>query len=157
MRLPSLAFVLCLCAPAVSQVQDVGLTVDPANTGQMCGPVSCTPINAGAALRGSVRTFLHASAPITPFVLGIGLPGSCVAFPGIDNGLLLDPVTLQVVAAGVTSHEPTIATPCQQGLAVWVMSVPNSAPVGLQFRVQGLGVSNSGQVGFGPALELTIQ
>ena len=164
MRLLSLVAVLGLAFPSVAQtlpVLDVGLTVDagpfPVILGSQCGPVPCSPLQVGGAVRGQARTFLHASAPMTPFVLGIGLPGPCVSFQGIANGLLLDTATLQIVAVGLTSHEPTLATPGQQGLAVFVFPVPAGAPVGLTFRVQGLGQSNNGQIGFGPALELVVQ
>lgn len=145
-------------APLAAQgpVNDVGLalSVGPptAVVGQVCGPVTCQPF-ATTAGRGQVLTFVHYSAPISPFALAIGLQGPCRQIPGIGNPLLLAaPVTLQV---GLTSNTPTIRTICDQGLAVEVLTVPASIPPGLVVRVQSLGTSNAGPVGFGPAIEVT--
>lgn len=153
------AAVLGTASLAAQSVDDIGLVVDPSAVpplGQQCGPVSCSPLSVGFAAPGTSRTFVHQSAPLSPFVLAIGLPGPCLPFPGIKNSLLLLPPP-QVVALGMTSHEPFVPTPCAQGVAFWRLDVPPGAPVGLRFAVQGIGFSNSGALGFGPALELTVR
>ena len=156
---PALAL-LALAAPALAQVNDVGLTMTgPTNTslvGQACGPVTCTPFAAGALPPGAARTVTHHAAPNSLYALAIGLPGPCIQFPGITNDvqLLLPPVTL---AVGLTvASSPTTAA-CRQGQARYQFVLPTGAPSGVVFRLQSLGVSNSGALAFGPAIEATVQ
>lgn len=151
-----------LLTPVAAQATDIGLTSRPNNPapviyGQECGAVTCGALPAGTVPAGSFRNFTHGSAPQTAFMIGISLPGPCATIPGIDNPVMLHGATLQVVTVGLTSAPPFVPTPCNQGLAGWSLNVPNNAPTGLVIRVQSVGVSNGGQLGFGPALDVTVQ
>lgn len=144
-----------LARPAVSQAQDIGLTMDAGLLtvlyGQVCGPVGCTPFVAGPTGVGTSRSVVHYSAPQTLYAIAIGLPGPCVATPAFDNSLLLqNPI---VIGWGLTSAPPFVGLPCQQGLATEVVAIPAGAPTGFTFRVQSFGQSLNGNFGFGPALE----
>jgi hypothetical protein len=151
---------LALAAPALAQVNDVGLTMTgPTNTsvvGQACGPLACTLFNAGTLAPGAARTVTHHAALNSLYALAIGLPGPCLQFPGIANDvlLLLPPVTL---AVGVTASPGLSTSACRQGQARYQFIVPAGAPSGVVFRLQSLGVSNSGALAFGPAIEATVQ
>ncbi|MBK8978306.1 MAG: hypothetical protein IPM29_20580 [Planctomycetes bacterium] len=149
-----------LAAPAFAQAQDVGLTSDGGLLtviyGQICGPVGCQPFPAGAVGANSTRNFVHYAAPRTPFAIVLGLPGACARVRGIDNVLLLAP-PLVTLGSGSTSAPPIVPTPCGQGLAHASLTIPAVAPVGLVFRVQSIGMSNSGAFAFGPALEIVVR
>jgi hypothetical protein len=93
---------------------------------------------------------------VTPFALAIGVPGPCISFTGIANVLQLGP-PVATLAVGVTSTPPFFPTPCNQGVAMYGLQVPPGAPPGLVVRFQSLGVSNSGALAFGPAIEATVQ
>jgi hypothetical protein len=159
MRSSSL-LVLLLCVPAAAQVTDVGLTMFGAtNTslaGQACGPVPCGPFAAGTMRPGETRTVVHHAAASTPYVLAIGFPGPCFPFPGIANDvqLALPPVTL---AVGATAAQGFSTAVCRQTQARYQLTLPAGAPSGIVFRLQSLGVSNSGALAFGPAIEATVQ
>jgi hypothetical protein len=150
-----------LPASLVAQVTDVGLTVTAgggglsgATAGQECGLVTCGPLPGGTVSPNGGLAIVHHAAPNSPFVLAIGFPGPCFQFPGIANDFMmaLPPVTL---AVGTTSAvQPS---PCQQGTAPARLALPATAPSGLVFRLQSLGVSNSGALAFGPAIEATVR
>ena len=144
-------------AGAAAQAQDVGLYLDGGVLtvlyGQECGPVGCTPFSGSGVAAGESRSLHHFSAPASLYVIAIGGPGPCVAVPGIDNVLLLD--SPLVLGFGLTSAPPFAPTQCQQGLAGETLTIPPSAPPGIVFRVQSLGISNSGAWAFGPAIEAT--
>jgi hypothetical protein len=152
--------VLLASALAPAQVQDVGLRFDAGMLtvilGQDCGPVTCSPLQVGGLLRGSTRILTHFSAPQTPYLLGVSVPGPCVVVPGIANVLLLGP-GLEVLAFGLTSSPPFVPTACDQGIDIFAVNVPATLPQGLQVRFQSLGMSVSGVPAFGPALELVVQ
>ena len=140
-------------SPATAQEQDIGLTLD--RLGQICGTVTCAPIPVGTIARGSTGTVFHYSAVVSPYVVAIGLPGPCVVIPGLGNSLLLGS-PIETLSVGTTSTPPFVPTPCQQGVALLQLPIPAAAPVGFLFRLQSAGVSNSGTIAFGPALEATI-
>jgi hypothetical protein len=159
----SAAFPLVFLAfPALAQVTDVGLTLglNAAGTtggqvGQACGIVTCGALPGGTMGPGRAASVLHHAAASTPFALAIGFPGPCFQFPGIANDVMLNlpPVTL---AVGVTTSAPSTSV-CQQGVGRYVLTLPATAPRGLVFRLQSLGVSGSGALAFGPAIEITVQ
>lgn len=160
--LASLSLCLGLALPAAAQTpNDIGLTMDGGILtvlyGQVCGPVGCQPFPGGSVGQGQSRTLTHYSAPISPYAVLLGLPGSCLPVPGVGNSLLLLPSPVAVLAIGTTSWEPFVPTPCSQGLAIVTLQVPALAPVGLMFRVQSIGWSVGGGLGFGPAIEATIR
>jgi hypothetical protein len=160
MRPSHVLAVLALCVPAAAQVTDVGLTMTGnSNTslvGQACGATSCTPVAAGAIRPGDTRILTHHAAAGTPYALAIGLPGPCFSFPGIANDVLLQlpPVTL---AVGVTLPSGISTAVCRQTQARYQFVLPAGAPSGVVFRLQSLGVSNSGALAFSPAIEATVQ
>jgi hypothetical protein len=146
--------------PALAQVTDVGLTLVGTLTGstnmsgQICGTVTCGPLPGGTMAPGGGAVVFHHAAPDTPFALAIGLPGPCTQVPGIANDLMLSmpPVT---VAVGIANGVGNPA--CQQGLMRLLLILPGNAPSGVVFRLQSLGVSNSGAPAFRPAIEVTIR
>lgn len=161
--LPSLAsLVLAALAPALpaqTRVMDVGLTMDlgpllPAFVGYSCGTFSCQAFTNSPFPRGSVRTFTIFGAPQTPYVLAVGAPGQCVTHPGVGNALLLGTpvITLRVGTTGALVP----GTSCNQGMDVFPFTMPRTAPPGVRIRFQGAGVSNSGAVAFGPAIDSNI-
>jgi len=119
-------------------------------------PVTCAALPAGTITRGASVTIVHQSAAVTPFAIGVALPGPCTVVPGIANSLLLG-AGLEILTLSVTSAPPFRALQCDQGLAILEITVPNTLPVGLQLRVQSLGWSIQGVPGFGPALDVTVQ
>ena len=153
---------LLFAAAATSQgVVDIGLRLAetsmlPAMSGQECGPATCAALPAGTITRGASVTIVHQSAAVTPFAIGVALPGPCTVVPGIANSLLLG-AGLEILTLSVTSAPPFRALQCDQGLAIITIDVPNNLPVGLQLRVQSLGWSIQGVPGFGPALDVTVQ
>lgn len=144
--------------PAAAQATDVGLTMTGGLLtviyGQACGPVACTPFSGGAMAPGESRVIVHHAARNTPYVLAIGFAGPCTAFPGIENSLLLQllPATLSV---GVASA-PSLTSVCPQAQARYQLNLPMTAPTGFSFRLQSLGVSNSGALAFGPAIDVQV-
>lgn len=150
--LPSLSLSCVLAA----QVPDVGLTMDGGMLtviyGQSCGPVTCTPFVGGAVAGGETRNLVHTGSPNTPFVIAIGLPGTCQRFPGIDNALLLgSPIT--TIAVGTTGG-PNPVSACRQGAARAQLQMPRGVPAGIVFRLQSFGTSGSSQgPAFSPAIE----
>jgi hypothetical protein len=153
----SLATAVAL-APVCAQTTEVGLTMDGGLLtvlyGQDCGPVTCAPFLAGPVGQGQTRSLTIYGAPQTLYVIAIGFPGTCTPVPGFDNVLLLaNPVVLDF---GVTSSPPFVPTPCQQGVVSYGLTIPSPAPVGVVFRLQGLGVGLGGAFAFGPAIETSI-
>ncbi|HZN38732.1 MAG TPA: hypothetical protein VFD82_08005 [Planctomycetota bacterium] len=154
----------CLLAGAIAgnvtaQYNEVGLTMDGGVLtviyGQVCGPVTCQPFPGGTVGPGQTRLLVHYSNPTSLYIIAIGLQGPCLPVPGFGNVLLLDsPV---ILSFGVTSTPPFVPTGCNQGMDSYTLSIPPSAPLGFQFRVQSLGFSNFGVLAFGPAIEATIQ
>ncbi len=160
MKLPllvSLAAALA-AAPAAAQTQDVGLTMDGGVLtviyGQDCGPVTCTPMFGSVVGAGETRVLTQYSAPQTLYAIAFGLPGACLAVPGFDNRLLLQDIILLDV--GLTSAPPFVPLPCQQGVASFALTLPDTTPPGIVYRLQSIGVSvQSGAFAFGPAIEAT--
>ena len=154
-----LAALLLAASFAPAQSQDIGLTSSggPLTVlyGQICGPVACQPFVGGNVAAGQTRDFTHYGAPRSNYAIVLGLPGPCTSLPGLDNRLLLGPPFVPI-AAGLTSAPPLVPTRCGQGLAPNTLAIPRTAPIGLVFRVQSFGVSNSGAQGFGPAIDVTI-
>ena len=153
--LSGLLSITALAVGLRAQAQDIGLTMDagtlPGVLGQTCGPVSCTPHNGMLVPAGQTRNVEHLGAPSSLYAIALGLPAPCTVVPGIDNVLLLqDPI---ILGWGLTSAPPFVPLPCQQGVAGASFFVPAGTPPGLVFRVQSLGVSNAGQLAFGPAIE----
>jgi hypothetical protein len=149
---------LTLAPFAAAQATDVGLTMDGGVLtviyGQDCGPVPCTPFVAGPIGIGQPRNLIHYGAPQTLYAIAVGLPVPCVPIPGFDNALQLwDPIILDF---GITTSPPFVPLPCPQGIANFQLVVPPSAPLGLTFHIQSLGVSNSGAFAFGPTITTTI-
>jgi hypothetical protein len=162
MRWSTLLLVASCCVACPAQVTDVGLTlglnaggISGGLFGQACGLVTCGPLPGGTMAAGSSAAVAHHGAPNSPFALVIGLPGPCFQFPGIANDVMLSlpPVTL---AVGATSAAPSTSL-CQQGQARFVLQLPPTAPSGVVFRLQSLGVSNSGALAFSPAIEVTVR
>lgn len=156
-RLSFLLAGVALLGSATAQATDIGLTMSGGMLtviyGQDCGPVTCTPFVGGPVGLGQSRSVVHYSAPATLYAVAIGFPGACLSIPGIDNVLLLSsPV---ILGASLTSAPPFVPTPCQQGVASESFTIPPTAPVGVVFRVQSFGLSNSGVWAFGPAIEMT--
>lgn len=152
------SFCAMLSASAMAQVPDVGLTMDGGVLtviyGQVCGPVSCTPLTGGTVGAGQTRSLVHYSAPATLYAIAIGFAGPCVAVPGFDNPLLLQ--SPLILGFGLTSAPPFVPLPCQQGIASESFTLPNTTPPGIVFRVQSLGVSPStGLFAFSDAIEAT--
>jgi hypothetical protein len=161
--MPSRAsLVLFLVSPLAAQantVTDVGLIMATNNVGavfgQACGAVSCTVFPGGTVGLGQTRGLTHFAAPNTPFILAIGLPGQCISFPGIANFLNMA-IPMETLTIGTTSSaNPTGA--CLQRAGRYVLTLPPNAPTPITFRVQSLGMSNSGTAAFGPAIESTLQ
>lgn len=145
--------------PAQTRVMDVGLTMDlgsvlPAFVGYDCGPFNCQGIPNSPFRRGSVRTFTIFGAPQTPYILGVGAQGPCRFIAGVGNGLLLGApvIILRVGRTGVVLP----GQPCRQGMDVFRYTLPATAPPGFSIRFQGIGVSNSGALAFGPAIDTDI-
>ncbi|MFY9345060.1 MAG: hypothetical protein WAT39_21395 [Planctomycetota bacterium] len=158
-RVCSLLLALSLApAAATAQALDIGLTLSGGMLtvifGQDCGPVTCTPLFGGNVGRGQARSVMHYSAPATLYAIAIGIPAPCLAIPGIDNVLLLG--TPVIFDWGITSAPPFVPTACQQGVAGASFTIPLTAPVGVQFRLQSFGQSNGGAWALGPAIECTI-
>lgn len=147
-----------LAANAAAQVPDIGLTMDGGVLtviyGQVCGPVSCTPLTGGNVGAGQSRSLIHYSEPASLYAIAIGFPGPCLSIPGFDNPLLLqNPL---ILGFGLTSAPPFVPLPCQQGIASESFTLPNTTPPGIVFRVQSLGVSPStGMFAFSAAIEAT--
>ncbi len=139
---------------------DLGLTMDGGVLtviyGQVCGPVACASLPAGTVSGGESRSLVVYGAPVTPFVVALGLPQPCAAIPGFGNGLLLGAPVI-TLAVGTTSAPPFVPTPCNQGVAIVSLPVPRGTPAGITFRVQSLGIGQSGLPGFGPTLEARTQ
>jgi hypothetical protein len=157
MRLRS-AFALCTLSAAVpAQVQDVGLTLDGGMLtvlyGQICGPVGCATFPGATIAFGETRTVAHYAALNSPFVLAIGLPTPCWQVPGIANDALLG-APIITLAVGSAS-QPILTGACNQAGARVRLSMPPAGPSGVTFVLQSLGVSNSGAIAFGPAIEVT--
>src|SRR5262249_23626380 len=114
---------------------------------------ACSPFAVGNFPVGGTRVLMHHAAPGSPFVLAIGLPGPCLQFPGLANSLLLQllPETLTVGLVGPLS----VTANCPQGIGRFRLTIPAGTPSGVVFRLQSLGISNSGAAAFGPALEAT--
>jgi hypothetical protein len=154
------AFAAAAMAQVSTSVNDVGLTIDGGTTGngsfgQVCGPFSCVPATASAVLAGSTRQVTHWGAASTPFVIAISLlPATpmCLPFPGIGNALALDlpPVTL---AVGVTAPVGASTTACRVTPGRTVLAMPATAPPGIAFRLQSIGISFATQ---GPAFTRAI-
>jgi hypothetical protein len=146
-----------LATAAAAQTQDVGLYMDGGLLtvlyGQECGPVNCTPFVSGPVGAGETRSLTLFGAPVSFYAVALGFPGACLSIPAFDNVLLLD--SPLILGFGLTSTPPFVPTPCQQGLAVETLTIPVGTPPGIVFRVQSLGVSNSGVWAFGPAIEAT--
>jgi hypothetical protein len=157
MRVPVSTLFLFAAAATAQSVPDVGLQLDGGILtvlyGQSCGPVACTPFPGGAVNGGATRNLIHSSAQNTIYAIAIGLPGPCLAFPGVGNALLLDPATVVTLAVGLTVPAPMAA--CRQGQARAQLAVPNAVPPGIMFRLQSLGISPStGTPALGPAIEV---
>jgi hypothetical protein len=157
----SIAFIAA-ATPLLCQtntVNDIGLVMSSSNAGsvfgQACGPVTCATFPAGTVGLGATRGLTHYGAPNSPYVLAIGLPGPCTPFPGIGNFLNLA-IPMQTLAIGVASA-PNPTSACLQGSGRYVLNLPAAAPTPITFRVQSLGMSNSGAPAFGPAIEATLQ
>jgi hypothetical protein len=151
-------FALALAPIAAAQATDVGLTMDGGMLtviyGQSCGPVPCTPFQAGPIGIGQPRNLIHYGAPQTLYAIAVGLPMPCVAIPGIDNALQLNgPIILD---SGITTSPPFVPLPCNQGVANYSLIVPPVAPIGLQFHIQSIGVSINGMLAFGPTIVTTV-
>jgi hypothetical protein len=151
-----------LAAPALAQTaDDVGLTLDGGMLtvifGQDCGPVGCAPLFGGNVGIQQSRVLTHYGQAQSLYFIVLGLPGSCLQVPGIDNALLLtDPVI--ILGAGLTSSPPFVPLPCpNQGIAQETIFLPPGLPPGLVFRAQSLGLSTStGNLAFSPAIECTV-
>jgi hypothetical protein len=151
-----------LAAPIAAQTaDDVGLTLDGGMLavifGQDCGPVGCQPLFGGNVGLQQSRVLTHFGQAQSLYLIVLGLPGSCLQVPGIDNALLLtDPIV--ILGAGLTSSPPFVPLPCpNQGIANETIFLPPGLPAGLVFRAQSLGVSTgTGNLAFSPAIECTI-
>jgi hypothetical protein len=156
--LPALA--AGLSAQSTGSVNDVGLTIDGGTAGngsfgQICGAFSCTPVTASAVLVGSTRQLTHWGAASTPFVIAISLlPAApmCLPFPGIGNALALDP-NLVTLTVGVTAPLGASTVACRVTPGRTVLAMPATAPPGIGFRLQSIGISFSTQ---GPAFTRPI-
>ena len=139
-------------------VNDVGLTLSGGVLtviyGQTCGPLACAPFPGGTIALGETRTVTHWAAPTTPYVLAIGFPGPCIQFPGVANSLLLG-FPIETLAIGTVQLASSISA-CRQGAARYTLVMPPAGPTGIMFRLQSLGVGNSGALAFGPAIEVTL-
>ena len=167
MRVLGLLLVLVLAANMPSQtgsVTDIGLTMmsgsGPASvgpvTGQMCGVVTCTPFVAPSMSGGETRAVRHHAPTNSLYALAIGLPsGACVPYPGLANYLLLMP-PIETLAVGALGPLMLVSS-CQQGMAFFQLTVPATAPAGITFRLQSVGVSATGQFALSPAIEVTTQ
>lgn len=162
MRSPAavLASFLAVSIPAqTTTVTDVGLTMASGLLtvlwGQSCGPVTCTPMPGGSVGLGSTLNITHHAAMNSPFFIAIGLPGPCIPVSGFANSLLLGQPA-ELLAAGSVTQGSAISA-CRQGQARHTMQIPPTAPVPITFRLQSLGVSNSGQLAFSPAIETTLR
>lgn len=148
-------------APSQATVNDVGLTMLISNTsqyGQMCGVVGCTPFTGQQVQRSQVLNLAHWGAPTSLFALAIALPGPCFQFPGIANSLMLDLGSMATLTVGVTGSPGIGASLCVQpsSRGPWSLPMPANAPVPITFRLQSLGISNSGTAAMTRALELTL-
>lgn len=158
-RLPFLLLAgAAITGTSMAQATDIGLTMDGGMLtvlfGQICGPVSCATFPGGSIGVGQSRNLQHYGKPASLYAIAIGLPGPCIAIPGIDNPVLLSgPV---FVDAGLTSAPPFVPTPCQQGVAGYTLAIPANAPTGFVLRIQSFGQSNSGAFALGPTIETTI-
>src|SRR6185436_21090649 len=101
----------------------------------------------------AIRNVTVHGAPSTPYILAIGLPGTCFPFPGLGNMLMLNgPVTLAVGATASLS----LAT-CPVCPARYTLNVPPGAPTGWTFRLQALVTAFSlNGPAFTPALDVQI-
>ncbi|HLQ37327.1 MAG TPA: hypothetical protein VK348_05985 [Planctomycetota bacterium] len=139
-------------------VNDVGLTMNGASTGQIfgqsCGPVGCTPFTGGTIPFGASRQLTHWAVINTPYAIAIALPQPCWQFPGIANDILLAP-PIVTLAVGVVS-QPALTAACRQAVARATLVLPPAGPSGIVVRLQSLGVSGSGAFAFGPAIEVTV-
>lgn len=159
-RLAASLFAFALGLPLTAQAptaNDVGLQLSGGTItvtyGQQCGAVTCTPMTGGTVTPGSTRTITAHGAPGTPYILAIGLPGTCFAFPGIANVLLLSgPVTLSVGATATVSLSSCPVCPARYSL-----NVPATAPTGWTFRLQALAMSfGSNGPAFTPGLDVQL-
>jgi hypothetical protein len=158
MHFPALTAFAFATAASAQSVNDIGLQMDGGLLtviyGQSCGPLACAPFIGGNLNGGGTRNLIHWSAQNTAYAIAIGLPGPCVAFPGIGNSLLLDPSSIVTLAVGATVPAPTAA--CRQGQARAQLTLPPVVPPGIVFRLQSLGISPStGSPALGPAIEVT--
>ena len=156
----STVFALCASvlpfADAAAQATDIGLQMDSSVPtflfGQECGPVGCLPFTGPVVPGGQTRTLFHGSAPQTLYAIAIGFPGPCVAVPGFENNLLL--LTPVILDWGLTSAPPFVPTPCNQGIAVYSLTLPTGLPPAIPLRLQSLGQSSTGAFAFGPAIDI---
>ena len=151
-----------LAGNATAQISfnEIGLTMDGGVLtvlyGQVCGPVTCQPFPGGTVGPGQTRNLTHYGQPVSLYIFALGLPGPCLAVPGFGNVLLLDN-PINILDFGVTTTPPFVPTGCNQGMGFTQLSIPLGAPLGFQFRLQSLGVTNSGALAFGPAIDSKVQ
>lgn len=158
--LPCLLAGALLAGTATAQLSfnEIGLTMDGGVLtvlyGQICGPVTCQPF-VGSIGPGQTRNLTHYGQPVSLYIFALGLPGPCLAVPGWGNVLLLDN-PISILDFGVTTTPPFVPTGCNQGMGFTQLSIPLGAPLGFVFRLQSLGITNTGVLSFGPAIETTI-
>jgi hypothetical protein len=156
MRLLVSCLLLAAALPAQGTV-NVGLQMAaPTLVGQECGALACAPFPGGTVGLSQQRVFLHWSVPNAPYLIAIALPGPCAQVPGIANSLLLDPASVALLSAGVTGP-PSLTGFCLQGQGRFTLNLPAAAPLPITFRVQSAGMTSNVMIGFGPAIELTLQ
>lgn len=157
--LTTVLFALSLGAASLTAqtANDVGLQMSGGILtviyGQMCGSVTCTPMIGGGISPGETRGVTVWGGGGTPYVLAIGLPGTCFPFPGIANVLLLNAPS--VLSVGTTVNGPSTGA-CRVGPGRYSLSVPLGVPTGWTFRLQALATTYTSVVAFTPALEVNL-
>ncbi|MBM4059516.1 MAG: hypothetical protein FJ265_00255 [Planctomycetes bacterium] len=141
-----LAVSCLLVAFAPAQFAGPGLSWSGSSGGNARSFVpSCTNLPV-AAVPGETVTVTVWGDVLSPFVLLAAWSGTqCVQFPGVGNGLILDPPVLTVTCGVLTQTTPCLS--CPPGLEPLPFVLPAWLPAGTALALQG-GAFGSGQPSF---------
>lgn len=131
------AIALAIAAAPATLPGQLLLVVNTASgsSGNFCAPVACTPatVDLPAAFPAMQVAAAGGYSP-TMFLLLALPPAPCVAMPGFDGFLQVQPPGLAAVFAPTWGHFPS--APCATWQGLYNLLLPAGMPAGAQFLVQ---------------------
>lgn len=148
-------FTLALAPAAPAQLPGPGLTWNGSG-GNSAGSYlpSCTnlPVATAAGENVAVRVWGDMQSFYVLFAAGSG--SQCLPFPGIGNGLILDPPIVTVTAGVLTQITPCLA--CPPGYQEHAFTIPGGIPAGTALALQAAGFG-AGNPSFTVAITATVR